>query len=114
MLQYIQEHKQVRDLQSWIDLLEQENLLSAPLKINDLNSYAENVTNFVFSDYFNRQPASQYLKTAEVLDVSYRLRNDIWQEGETLLTPDILRELTEKGFTQDELLAVSHTYVAIK
>jgi SAM-dependent methyltransferase len=114
MLQYIREYKQVSDLQSWIDLLEQENLLSAPLKINDLNSYAENVANFVFSDYFNRQPASQYLKTAEVLDVSYRLRNDLWQDGETLLTPDILRELTEKGFSQDELLAVSHTYVAIK
>jgi hypothetical protein len=114
MLQYIQEYKQVSDLQSWIDLLEQENLLSVPLKINDLNSYAENVANFVFSDYFNRHPASQYIKIAEVLDVSYRLRNDIWQDGEALLTNDILRELIEKGFQQDELLAVSHTYVAIK
>lgn len=114
MLQYIREHKQVSDLQSWIDLLQQENLLSVPLKINDLNSYAENIANFVFSDYFNRQPASQYIKVAEVLDVSYRLRNDVWKDGEALLTHDILRELTEKGFQKDELLAVSHTYVAIK
>jgi SAM-dependent methyltransferase len=82
----------------------------------DIGNYkkAENLVDFMFSNYFNRRPAAEYLKICSELDVSYLIRNDIWQDGEALLTSEILEELTEKGFTQDELLAVSHTYVSIK
>ena len=85
-------------------MLQQEKLISP----------AENLVDFMFSDYFNRHPAAQYLTIAGDLDVSYLIRNDIWQDGEALLTPDILEELIAKGFSKEELLSVSHTYVAIK
>jgi SAM-dependent methyltransferase len=114
LLKYIQAYKNIAELQPWLDLLQQENLISVPLSRGDIISYAENVTNFLFSSYFNQLPATQYIQAAETLDVSYVIRNDIWQDGENFLTPDILEELTQKGLNQEELLSVSHTYVAIK
>jgi hypothetical protein len=54
------------------------------------------------------------LRIANSLDISYCIRNDIWHEGQALLTSDILKELQAKGFSQEELLSVSHTFVAIK
>jgi hypothetical protein len=48
------------------------------------------------------------------LDVSYIIRDEIWQDGENLLTDEILEELNAKGYTKEELLSVSHTFVAIK
>jgi hypothetical protein len=89
-------------------------LLSVPLVKDDQNSYAENLVNFMFSDYFNFRPSTQYLKAVEPLDVSYIIRNEIWQDGENLLTDEILEELNAKGYTKDELLAAAHTYIAIK
>ncbi|WP_228009590.1 hypothetical protein [Microcystis aeruginosa] len=68
----------------------------------------------MFSDYFNFRSSIQYLKAVEPLDVSYIIRNEIWQDGENLLTDEILEELNAKGYTKEELLSVSHTFVAIK
>jgi hypothetical protein len=72
------------------------------------------VVNFLASPYFNRLSAQEYLKSAACLDVSYVIRNEIWQNGENLLKAELFEELSNKGFTQDDLLAVSHTYVAIR
>jgi hypothetical protein len=74
----------------------------------------ESAFSFIFSDYFNRISAETYLRIANSLDISYCIRNDIWHEGKALLTSDILKELQAKGFSQEELLSVSHTFVAIK
>jgi hypothetical protein len=68
----------------------------------------------MFSDYFNFLPSNRYIETALSLDVSYVIRNDIWQDGEQYLTDAILAELNSKGYSKDEVLSVSHTYVAIK
>jgi hypothetical protein len=54
------------------------------------------------------------MEAALSLDVSYIIRNDIWQDGEQYLTDAILAELNSKGYSKDEVLSVSHTYVAIK
>jgi SAM-dependent methyltransferase len=82
----------------------------------DIGDYkkAENLVDFMFSEYFNRRLATEYLKISSELKISYLIRNDIWQDGETFLTPDILEELTQKGLNKEEILSVSHTYVAIK
>ena len=111
LVKYIEKNKdalgnygQFNEKLDWAELLQQEKLISP----------AENLVDFMFSDYFNRHPAAQYLTIAGDLDVSYLIRNDIWQDGEALLTPDILEELIAKGFSKEELLSVSHTYVAIK
>ncbi|AIE73334.1 MULTISPECIES: bifunctional 2-polyprenyl-6-hydroxyphenol methylase/3-demethylubiquinol 3-O-methyltransferase UbiG [unclassified Synechocystis] len=111
---YIYANKTAVDLQDWIDILQQEQLLSVPLVDGDLVSYAENLVNFLSSDYFNRLPASCYINGASQLPVNKLIRNELWQDGETLLTPDVLIELISKGFTKKELLAVSHNYVAVK
>jgi hypothetical protein len=54
------------------------------------------------------------MEAALSLDVSYVIRNDIWQDGEQYLTDAILAELNSKGYSKYEVLSVSHTYVAIK
>lgn len=77
-------------------------------------SKIQDLVSFIFSDYFNRISAETYLRIADSLDISYCIRNDIWHEGQALLTSDILKELQAKGFSQEELLSVSHTFVAIK
>jgi len=114
ILEYLNQHKTLQDIVPFVELLEKLNLLSVPLVKDDQNSYAENLVNFMFSDYFNFRPSTQYLKAVEPLDVSYIIRNDIWQDGENLLTDEILEELNAKGYTKDELLAAAHTYIAIK
>jgi ubiquinone/menaquinone biosynthesis C-methylase UbiE len=111
LIEYIQKNK--IDLGSYGR--SNTELYSTMLPKNESSSSPiENLVDFIFSDYFNRHSASDYSRIAGGLDVSYLIRNDIWQDGESLLTSDILEKLKNKGFTKEELLSTSHTYVAIK
>jgi SAM-dependent methyltransferase len=76
--------------------------------------YANNLVEFMFSDYFNFMPSSRYVEAALSLNVSSVIRNEIWQDGEQYLTDDILADLNSKGYSKDEVLSTSHTYIAIK
>lgn len=111
---YLQKHKQLEDLKPLVAILEQEGLLLTSLESENQEIYAKNLADFMFSDYFNFLPSNRYIETALSLDVSYVIRNDIWQDGEQYLTDAILAELNSKGYSKDEVLSVSHTYVAIK
>jgi hypothetical protein len=44
--------------------------------------------------------------------VSELIDNSLWLEPDEHLTQDILAELDAQGYTREELLAVSHTFVA--
>lgn len=100
----------------WINHIYSQGLMGS----NDINenpttqTCGQILSDFMFSDYFNHLPAKDYLTATTALPVSYIIKNDFWQDGESLLTPELLQELQEKGFTKDELLSVSHSYVAIK
>ena len=102
------------DFQPWLDLLEKEGFLSEPILDKDIYNYAQRITDFLFSDYFNRTPAKQYCDEVNKLDLSYLIRNDLWYNHSETLTPEILSELSSKGLTKEELLSVSHTFVGIK
>jgi len=81
-----------------------------PAKIN-----LQHVMDFVMiSDYFNRARAQRYLAACRRLPVTNVLRNDLWIDGEEDLTPRLMAELTAKGFTREDLLSTSHTFVAQK
>jgi SAM-dependent methyltransferase len=114
LILYLQKYKQLEDLKPLVTLQEQEGLLSIPLKSEDKDSYVKNLAEFMFSDYFNFVPSTKYVEAALSLDVSYIIRNDIWQDGEQYLTDDILVELNRKGYNKDEVLSVAHTYIAVK
>jgi SAM-dependent methyltransferase len=111
---YICTNKTISQLQGWLDILEAEGLLAVPVLANDIVSYADNIIAFLSSDYFNHLPAYLYVEAADKIPVNQVICNQFWQDGEKLLTRDILEELESKGLTKDELLSVSHTYVAIK
>lgn len=66
------------------------------------------------SDYFNRSPSSRYTDACRELPVSQTLRNDLWLDGAEELTPAIHSELQSLGYSETDLLATSHTLIAIK
>jgi SAM-dependent methyltransferase len=111
---YICTHKTLAQLQGWIDILTQEDLLTVPLVAGEIGSYADNLVAFLGSDYFNQLPPQAYETAAGRLPVQRLICNTFWQDGAAWLTPEILTTLSAKGFTKDDLLSVSHTYGAIK
>ena len=66
------------------------------------------------SQAFNRVPAAKYMEAAGALPVSRMGWHALWMDGEDKLTPEIERELANRGYPRDELLAVSHTLVCQK
>ena len=69
---------------------------------------------FMFSHYFNRLPARRYLEACGCLPVSRLIENSLWFEPEDHLPEDLFVELRGHGYTKEELLAVSHKFVARK
>lgn len=69
---------------------------------------------FMFSDYFNFLPAQRYLDVCSKLPVSKIISNSLWLESEEYLQDDVFRELELLGYTKQELLAVSHIFIAQK
>ena len=69
---------------------------------------------FMFSDYFNFLPAQRYVDVCNQLPVSQVIQNSLVLEAEDLLPEDLFLELGALGYSRQELLAVSHTFVAKK
>jgi ubiquinone/menaquinone biosynthesis C-methylase UbiE len=72
------------------------------------------VVDFVFSDYFNRAPARRYVEACSGLAVAKTIRNNLWLDDAPHLSRDIAAELRPKGYTDEELLAVSHSFIAVR
>jgi len=67
------------------------------------------------SEHFNRMPAKQYIEVCDSLNAKVQvIHNKLGFDDKRLLIPDIYSELKEKGYTTEELLAGSHTFVARK
>ncbi|MFN5515076.1 MAG: class I SAM-dependent methyltransferase [Cyanobacteriota bacterium] len=98
----------------WIHLRLSKDEIMNYLQDAKKSENSAGIAEFMFSDYFNFTPSNQYVEIAGKLDVSYTIRNDLWKDGEKLLTNDILSELMSKGYIREELLSVAHTFVAIK
>ena len=65
--------------------------------------------------FFNMLPATQYIEVCDSLKTKVQIiHNQLGFDDKRRLTPDIYSELKEKGYTTEELLAVSHTFVARK
>lgn len=69
---------------------------------------------FMFSNYFNFLPAHRYLDVCNQLPVSQIIQNNLLLEADDLLPEDLFLELEALGYSRQELLAVSHTFVARK
>lgn len=69
---------------------------------------------FMFSDYFNFLPGRRYVEVCSQLEVSEIIDNTLWPEAEENLSKDVFLELQAKGYSKEELLAVSHRFVAKK
>jgi|SRR5271165_825255 len=80
--------------------------------ISHLTLTGHDVIDLIFSDCFNRQPARRYVEACSGLAVSQTLRNSLWLEETDSLTPELLAQLQLKGLTREELLAVSHSFIA--
>jgi SAM-dependent methyltransferase len=66
------------------------------------------------SDYFNRSSSRRYTDACRELPVSQTPRNDLWLDGAEELTPAIRSELEARGYSEADLLATSHTLIALK
>ena len=65
--------------------------------------------------YFNMTPARKYLNSCKALaDEVAICENSLALDREELLTPEIYRELASKGYSREELLAVTHTFIGRK
>jgi cytochrome c-type biogenesis protein CcmH/NrfF len=65
-------------------------------------------------EFFNMTQASTYLNVANALRGVKLIKNQILRERNAELSDDLARELSEKGFSRDELLSGAHLLVARK
>ncbi len=110
-------HMKCFDRYPWIHLRAGKSELSQIALENGITHYngceIRDVIDIIFfSDLFNRQPARRYVEACSGLAVSETLRNSSWLEETDSLTPELLAEMQLKGLTREELLAVSHSFVA--
>ena len=65
--------------------------------------------------YFNMMPAREYVSSCAALADEVEIcENSLAFDREEFLTADLSRELEPKGYSREELLAVTHTFVARK
>jgi SAM-dependent methyltransferase len=69
---------------------------------------------FIFSDYFNREPSTRYVDVCSRLPVSRIVMNEIGRDPPSTLSNETFKELQARGHTREELLARRHKFVAIK
>jgi len=63
--------------------------------------------------YDHRFASIRYMEACASLGISQFIRNDLWMDGAEELPPPIMQELAQSGSTRDELIATSHTLIAI-
>jgi SAM-dependent methyltransferase len=64
--------------------------------------------------YFNRTPGRAYIEVCKRLPNVEILTNELVMNDERMLTPEIWAELSPKGYTREDLLAVWHSFLARK
>lgn len=64
--------------------------------------------------FFNMTPASEYLDSCSELKGVEIIKNQLDYRDEDLLTQELFSELSQKGYTREELLGTIHTLVAKK
>ena len=64
--------------------------------------------------YFNKTAARRYVDSCRALPGIDVTENSLALDPDDVLTPDIYRELEPRGYSREELLAVTHTYIARK
>jgi SAM-dependent methyltransferase len=75
----------------------------------------EAIIKYVFnSNFFNRVPAKRYIDVCNGLPQIQIIKNKLFFESPGVLSPTLKSELAKKGYTEEELLAVSHKFVARK
>jgi SAM-dependent methyltransferase len=74
----------------------------------------EHIAFMLNPEFFNKLPARRYIEVCNSLKDIKIIRNHLDYENKKELPPEILSELEPKGFTPDELLALTHTFIAQK
>lgn len=64
--------------------------------------------------HFNKLPARDYVETCKGLRDVRVLYHQLEMGHEEELTVEILSELTQRGYTREELLATTHRFIARK
>lgn len=104
----------------WIHLRADQQAVEDYLVTNDVQIAVENidapyVAKYMFTpEYFNRTASTEYLRACEQLTDFEPLRNALDLEPAESIAPDVLADLETRGYTRDELLAVTHTFIARK
>lgn len=87
---------------------------SAGLDSADGHDIAAHVEYIFDERFFNRRPARAYIEAASKLPGMAAIQNDLALDDPSVIPAEILPVLQSKGYGPEELLAVTHTYVACK
>jgi ubiquinone/menaquinone biosynthesis C-methylase UbiE len=88
----------------------QKNIQISPQDIN-----AEVLSAIIFNpNIFNMRLSDDYINACSKLEGFKVLRNELDLEPEDILTEDVRRECEAKGYSSQELRAVTHTFIARK
>ena len=83
--------------------------------IDPKNGTAEDVVAYMFDNKnFNMKTSAAYISASDKIKGFNVLRNDLALEPEEVLDQEVRRELYSKGFSSQELRAVTHHYIARK
>ena len=65
--------------------------------------------------YFNMTPARKYVSSCNALAGEVEIcENSLSLDSDEVLTPNLYYDLQSKGYTREELLAVTHTFIGRK
>ncbi len=85
------------------------------VNIAPVNVDASTVARYIYDrQAFNRTPPTEYVMACAGLSGFHILRNGLDLEPEDSLPADVLTELESKGFSSEELRAVTHTFIGKK
>jgi len=78
------------------------------------NDMARHVRYMMNPSFFNKTPAARYTEACRSLPGVSIILNELNLESENVLDDAMFAELKQKGYTQQELLALGHTFVGRK
>jgi SAM-dependent methyltransferase len=75
----------------------------------------ENIIKYIFNgNFLNKMPANKYMDVCNGLQGIQIIKNELFFESPSALPLPLKSELGLRGYTEEELLAVSHKFVARK
>lgn len=103
----------------WIHLLmnrdEAMSFLSSKGHKGNGTHSLEEVINYMYNkDYFNMRPSSDYVQACGSLSKIKVLRNELEFDDGKVLSLELEQQLLKKGYSRQELLAVTHNFVGRK